>query len=302
MIHVFGHINPDSDAICTAVVTAHWLSMRGMDARAWRLGEANRETRFIFDVAGLTLPPRLDIPLQNERVWLVDFTEPAQEPDDLLRSNIVGIIDHHRLGGLITQLPPEAHIRPPGSSATLLWLLTDADAHRALLPTLAVLLLGALLSDTVNLRSPTATEVDIRSATELGVLSGVNRKTFARDLLTAKTDVRGLSAQQLPDKDLKAFVIAGTNVRIGQIEVSSPSQVAPVMDDLLAALASMADLSGADLAVLMLTDIRASFSSLYFAGRESVYAASCSVPGMLSRKKQLLPWLESRLNQNGSSL
>ncbi|MEB6537449.1 DHH family phosphoesterase, partial [Pantoea stewartii] len=123
MIHVFGHINPDSDAICTAVVTAHWLTGRGMDARAWRLGEANRETRFIFDTAGLTLPPLLAIPLQDERVWLVDFTEPAQGPDDLLRSNVVGITDHHRLGGLITQLPPEVHIRPVGSSATLLWLL-----------------------------------------------------------------------------------------------------------------------------------------------------------------------------------
>ncbi|MGY3307026.1 inorganic pyrophosphatase/exopolyphosphatase [Pantoea ananatis] len=161
MIHVFGHINPDSDAICTAVVTAHWLTGRGMDARAWRLGEANRETRFIFDTAGLTLPPLLAIPLQDERVWLVDFTEPAQGPDDLLRSNVVGITDHHRLGGLITQLPPEVHIRPVGSSATLLWLLMDAEARRTLPPTLAVLLLGALLSDTVNLRSPTTTEDDM---------------------------------------------------------------------------------------------------------------------------------------------
>jgi len=302
VIHVFGHINPDSDAICTAFVTAHWLTGRGMDARAWRLGEANRETHFIFDTAGLTLPPRLDIPLQDERVWLVDFTEPAQGPDDLLRSNIVGITDHHRLGGLITQLPPEVHIRPLGSSATLLWLLMNAEARRTLPPTLAILLLGALLSDTVNLRSPTTTEDDIRLATELGVLSGVNRRAFARDLLTAKTDVSGLSAQLLLDRDLKAFVIAGTDVRIAQIEVSSPSQVATVMDDLLAALAYLADQSGAGLAVLMLTDIRAGFSTLYFAGRESVNAASCSVPGMLSRKKQLLPWLESRLNQNGSSL
>lgn len=302
MIHVFGHINPDSDAICTAVVTAHWLTGHGMDARAWRLGEANRETHFIFDTVGLTLPPRLDIPLQNERVWLVDFTEPAQGPDDLLRSNVVGIIDHHRLGGLITQLPPEVHIRPVGSSATLLWLLMDAEARRTLPPTLAVLLLGALLSDTVNLRSPTTTEDDIRSATELGVLSGVNRRAFARDLLTAKTDVSGLSAQLLLDRDLKAFVIAGTDVRIAQIEVSSLSQVAPVMNDLLTALAYLADQSGAGLAVLMLTDIRSRFSTLYFAGRERVNAASCSVPGMISRKKQLLPWLEFHLNQNRSSL
>ncbi|BAN96767.1 inorganic pyrophosphatase [Plautia stali symbiont] len=273
-----------------------------MDARPWRLGEANRETRFIFDAAGLTPPPLLSFPLQDERVWLVDFTEPAQGPVDLLRSNIVGITDHHRLGGLVTQLPPEVHIRPLGSSATLLWLLMDAEGRRTLPTTLAVLLLGALLSDTVNLRSPTTTEDDISSATELGVLSGVNRRAFARDLLTAKTDVSGLSAQQLLNRDLKTFVIDGTDVRIAQIEVSSPSQAAPVMDDLLAAQAYLADQSGAALAVLMLTDIRAGFSTLYFVGRKSVNAASSSVPGMLSRKKQLLPWLKSHLNQNGSSL
>lgn len=202
MIHVFGHINPDSDAVCTAAVTAWWLTQRGKVASAWRLGEANRETQFIFDAAGLTLPPRLSMPLMGKAVWLVDFTEPAQGPIDLLQSNITGIIDHYRLSGLVTQLPPEVWIRPVGSSATL-------------------------LSDTVNLRASTTTKDGIRSAAELSVLSGVNRKTFARDLLIAKTDLRGLSAQQLLDKDLKAFVVASTDVRIAQIEVISPDQVPP---------------------------------------------------------------------------
>lgn len=301
MIHVFGHKNPDSDAICTAVVTAHWLTERGQTARAWRLGEASRETRFIFEAAGLTLPPLLTVSLRNEPVWLVDFTEPAQGPDDLLQSNIIGIIDHHRLGGLVTRLPPEVYIRPIGSSATLLWLLMSPESRRTLAPTLALLLLGALLSDTVNLRSPVTTEDDVRTATELGVLSGVNRRAFARELLIAKTDISGLSAQQLLDRDLKAFVIAGTDVRIAQIEVSSPDQVSALLDDLLTAMAWLADQSGAGLVVLMLTDIRAGFSTLYFAGRESVHAASCSIPGMLSRKKQLLPWLDARLNPAGSS-
>jgi len=138
----------------------------------------------------------------DKAVWLVDFTESAQGPIDLLQSNITGIIDHYRLGGLVTQLPPEVWIRPVGSSATL-------------------------LSDTVNLRASTTTKDGIRSAAELSVLSGVNRKTFARDLLIAKTDLRGLSAQQLLDKDLKASVVAGTDVRIAQIEVICPDQPPP---------------------------------------------------------------------------
>ncbi|QKJ89216.1 Inorganic pyrophosphatase [Paramixta manurensis] len=282
------------------MVAAHWLTLRNHPARAWRLGEANRETRFIFEQAGIPLPERLNIPLKNEQVWLVDFTEPAQGPLDLLQSQILGIIDHHRLGGLTTQLPPEVWIKPVGSSATLLWMLMDTDARHSLPPTLAILLLGALLSDTVNLHSPTSTEDDIRIATELSVVSGVNRKSFARELLRAKTDIADQSAEQLLDKDLKAFVIAGIDVRIAQLEVSSQQQIAPLIDDLHAAMMDMASQTGAGLVVLMLTDITDCYSTLYFAGRESRNMASCSVPGMLSRKKQLLPWLEAHLNQSRS--
>ena len=298
MINVFGHLNPDSDAVCTAAVTAGWLNRCNRPARPWLPGEANPETRYIFEAAGLPLPPLLDIPLKDEPVWLVDFTEPAQGPADLLQSNIIGIIDHHRLGGLVTQLPPEVWIKPAGSSATVLWLMMDAEMHRTMPPTHAILLLGALLSDTVNLRSPTTTEDDIRTATELCVLSGVKRKAFARGLLAAKTDITGQSAEQLLHKDLKAFSLAGTDVRIAQLEVSSPGQVAPVLDALQNAMAEMVVKTGAGLVVLMVTDIRECFSTLYFAGPEGGNAASYSEPGMVSRKKQLLPWLERFLSQS----
>lgn len=298
MINVFGHLNPDSDAVCTAAVTAGWLNRCNRPALAWRPGEANPETRYIFDAAGLPLPPLLDIPLKGEPVWLVDFTEPVQGPANLLQSNIIGIIDHHRLSGLVTQLPPEVWIKPAGSSATVLWLLMDAEMRRTMPPAHAILLLGALISDTVNLRSPTTTEDDICTATELCVLSGVKRKAFARGLMTAKTDITGQSAKQLLNKDLKAFSLAGTDVRIAQLEVSSLSQVTPVLDELQNAMAQMAVATGAGLIVLMVTDIRKYFSTLYFAGSESGNTTSCSVPDMVSRKKQLLPWLEHFLSQN----
>ncbi|EBO3000928.1 TPA: DHH family phosphoesterase [Klebsiella pneumoniae] len=302
MINVFGHLNPDSDAVCTAVVTADWLNWCDRPARAWRTGEVNPETRYIFEAAGLNLPPLLDIPLKGEQVWLVDFTEPAQGPADLPQSNILGIIDHHRLGGLVTKLPPEVWIKPAGSSATVLWLLMDAKMRRSILPAHGTLLLGALLSDTVNLRSPTTTKDDIRTATELCILSGVKRQAFAHGLLAAKTDLTGQSAGQLLNKDLKTFSLAGTDVRIAQLEVSSPDQLAPVLDALQNAMAEMVVNTGTGLVVLMVTDIHECFSTLYFAGPESGNAASCSVPGMVSRKKQLLPWLEHFLSHSRRQL
>ncbi|EGP3075969.1 inorganic pyrophosphatase, partial [Salmonella enterica subsp. enterica serovar Infantis] len=232
-----------------------------------------------------------------ERVWLVDFTEPAQGPADLPESNIIGIIDHHRLGGLATLLPPEVWIKPAGSSATVLWLLMDAEMRRTMPPTLGILLLGALLSDTVNLRSPTTTEDDIRTAAELFVLSGIKHKAFVHGLMAAKTDITGQTAGQILNKDLKTFSLAGTDVRIAQLEVSSPDQVAPLLEELRNTMAQMVVNTGAGLIVLMVTDINKCFSTLYFAGPESGNATSCSLPGMVSRKKQLLPWLEHFLRQ-----
>lgn len=299
MINVFGHTNPDSDAVCSAVVTvtAFWLSCQGREARAWRLGEVNRETRFIFRSAGLNLPEPLVSLEENEPVWLVDFTEPAQGPCFLSRCNITGIIDHHRLGGLITQFPPEIWIRPVGSSATLLWTIMEPLVKDRLPPAYAILLLGAILSDTIGLKSPTTTDDDYRATDEISKLAGIDLASFTRQLLAAKTDIDGLNAEELLKKDLKAFVIAGTDVRIAQLEVSSPEQVRNQLGHLKEGISHMADQTGAGLVVLMVTDIVKSFSTLYFAGRALQDSGPCSVPGMLSRKKQLLPWLDTRLKK-----
>ncbi|MBJ3590558.1 manganese-dependent inorganic pyrophosphatase [Salmonella enterica subsp. enterica serovar Saintpaul] len=296
MIHVIGHLNPDSDAICTAAMTARWLNLRGLNATAWRAGEPNRETQFIFEQAGLAMPERLTFPLTDQDVWLVDFTEPAQGPDSLTESNVVGIIDHHRLGGLVTRLPPEVWVKPVGSSATLLWHLMSEDVRSQLSPAEAVLLLGAALSDTVTLRSPTTTPDDRKAVEELTQFAGVNLDDFSRDLLSAKTSVEGMSARELLNKDIKTFTIHGLQVCVAQLELYSLNQVEAVLDDLRQEMTRYAQESQAALVVLMLTDINLGDTSLWFAGSAlSDIPQPCKVEGMLSRKKQMLPWLESKL-------
>ncbi|WP_336220294.1 manganese-dependent inorganic pyrophosphatase [Citrobacter amalonaticus] len=297
MIHVIGHLNPDSDAICSAYMTARWLNMRGLQATAWRLGEANRETRFLFERAGLEMPALLEMPLTDLDVWLVDFTEPTQGPETLQDSNIVGIIDHHRLGGLVTRLPPEVWVKPVGSSATLLWQLMSETERAQITSAQALLLLGAMLSDTVALRSPTTTPDDRQAVDELATLAGVDLTTFSADLLSAKTSVEGLSASELLQKDIKRFTIHGQQVSVAQIELYALSQVADMMVPLREEMADYAMRSGADLVVLMLTDINAENSQLWFAGqRQPQLSQPVTVEGMLSRKKQMLPWLDSHVS------
>ncbi|HFQ8224932.1 TPA: manganese-dependent inorganic pyrophosphatase [Citrobacter freundii] len=298
MIHVVGHLNPDSDAICTAFMAARWLNMRGLQATAWRLGEPNRETRFLFERAGQDIPPLLEMPLTDLDVWLVDFTEPTQGPETLQESNIVGIIDHHRLGGLVTRLPPEVWIKPVGSSATLLWQLMSPENRAQITPAQALLLLGATLSDTVTLRSPTTTADDRLAVEELTALAGIDLTAFSADLLSAKTSVEGLRASELLQKDIKRFTINGQQVSVAQIELYALSQVADMMDALREEMTDYATRSGADLVVLMLTDINVGNSQLWFAGpRQPELAQPVTVEGMLSRKKQMLPWLESHVAQ-----
>ncbi|HGW5057542.1 TPA: DHHA2 domain-containing protein [Citrobacter koseri] len=297
MIYVIGHLNPDSDAICTAMMTARWLTLRGQEAVAFRTGEANRETQFIFAQAGLPIPERLSVPLTDRDVWLVDFTEPAQGPDSLAQSNVVGIIDHHRLGGLITRLPPEVWVKPVGSSATLLWqLMTDA-IRKQLSPAEATLLLGAVLSDTVTLRSPTTTPDDRLAVESLSQLAGLSLERFSRDLLYAKTSVEGMSASQLLQKDMKTFTVHGQRVCVAQLELYALEQVDAMMDDLREEMARYAAGADAALVVLMLTDINLGYSRLWFAGdAQPDVPHPCEVEGMVSRKKQMLPWLEHHLN------
>lgn len=279
-------------------MAARWLNMRGLQATAWRLGEPNRETRFLFGRAGLALPPLLEMPLTDQDVWLVDFTEPTQGPETLLASNIVGIIDHHRLGGLVTRLPPEVWIKPVGSSATLLWQLMSQENRAQITPAQALLLLGAILSDTVTMRSPTTTADDRLAVEELTTLAGIDLAAFSADLLSAKTSVEGLSASELLHKDIKRFTINGQQVSVAQIELYALSQVACMMDDLRQEMTDYATRSGADLVVLMLTDINAGNSQLWFAGpRQPELTQPVTVEGMLSRKKQMLPWLESHVAQ-----
>jgi len=126
----------------------------------------------------------------------------------------------------------------------------------------------------------------------------VKRKPFVRGLLAAKTDISGLSAEQLLNKDLKAFSLAGTDARIAQLEVSSPDQLTPLAVELQQAMTQMVAETGAGLVVLMVTDIGQCASTLWFAGPKHLNTASCPAPGMISRKKQLLPWLEQHLSSN----
>lgn len=294
MIYVFGHQNPDSDSICSALVTADWLTMSGKSATPFRLGNIPPETAFILQQAGVEAPELLDEDLSGKPVWLVDFTDAEQGPPSLALSNVVGIIDHHRLGTVMTQNPPDVWIRAVGCCATILWLILTVENPLNISSSQATLMSGAILSDTVALSSPTTTAHDIAAVKALIAISKLNYDHFVKGILDAKTDIRGQSPHALLMRDAKRYQIHGLSVLLAQIEVAAMSEVDLILPDLLTAVTEEG--LSVDIAAMVFTDIIQKNSTLYFSENNALSFTSVSLPGVISRKKDILPWLTSTLS------
>ena len=300
MIQVVGHSNPDSDSICSSLVAAEWLKMsRGLEAVAVAQGEITGETAFILNEAGVTAPA-LCGSVEGEKVWLVDFTDLGQGPEGLDKADIMGVIDHHRLGDLTTVNPLEMWIWPVGCSSTILFNLFRMENVK-IERSVAILMLGAIISDTVAFRSPTCTDKDREAARQLAEEAGVSLYDFADRLLRAKTNLDGLTIDSLVDRDLKQYAINGANVVVGQVEIASFEQVEDKMEALDAELQARCVQGGFKLAALMLTDITSSTTRLLVQGEWAEKLKSDSadrwvqMEDTLSRKKQAWPWIQKTL-------
>jgi manganese-dependent inorganic pyrophosphatase len=298
-LYVFGHKNPDSDSICSALVVADWLNHLGKPAVAFRLGELTPETRYILAAAGVQAPPLLKGDLRDRKVWLVDFTDVEQGPASLPDSDVVGVIDHHRLGTLITRNPPDVWVRAVGCCATVILQILATERPMPLSSAQATLLLGAILSDTVALSAPTTTEQDRLAAERLRAISHVDYDAFTAGLLAAKTDLSGQSAAQLLHRDAKNYRIHSVSLLLSQIEVRTMSDIDPLLPALQQALEHTKQEAGLEMAALLVTDITCRRSTLYFSPNRVLDIRQVSLPGMTSRKKEVLPWLTRQIANAG---
>lgn len=300
MILVVGHKNPDSDSVCSALVASDLLRARGLEATPVRQGEINRETQHILQTAGVD-QPELRTEVAGEKIWLVDYTDLSQAPDDVDQAEILGIVDHHRLGDVMTVNPLEAWIWPVGCTCTILFNIHKIQQIE-ISKTNALLMMSAILSDTVGFASPTCTQKDKDAVQELAKIAEVeDLDQFIRELLIAKTDIEGLSAPELVEKDLKAYPFNGRDVVVGQIELATLDQVDGMIDALQADLVRRCEEDGLAFAAVMLTDITTAQTRLIYAGEWSAKLDSHLQDGLLmmentlSRKKQGWPWLQQQL-------
>lgn len=299
-VFITGHKNPDTDSICSALSYAALKQAQGVEAVAVRLGEVCKEAQYALDYFQVEAPELIASVEEKQAVMLVDHNEPAQSVDGLDKAELLEIVDHHRLGGLNTANPIFVHIEPVGCTATIITKMFDCQ--KVELPKkIAGLLLSAIVSDTVLFKSPTCTEQDKAAAEKLAVIAGVNLKEYGMAMLKAGADLGDLTPAQIAKTDSKPFSFGKYKAIVAQISVMDTADILAKKAELVAAMQELCQNEGYDMSLLMVTDIMEESTELVFVGEPKQLIAdafgkdasgdSIYLPGVMSRKKQIVPQL-----------
>lgn len=300
-VYVFGHKSPDSDAVCSAMALAHLEKQRGIEAIPVTQGKINPETAFILDRYGFSAP-EVKTSFADQDIMLVDFSDRNQGPDDIDKANILGIVDHHKLGDVTTPNPVECWIWPVGCSSTV--LKSVYDFYGVNVPKdIAGIMLCAILSDTVIFKSATCTDRDKAAAKALAEIVGEqDLQSLGMEMFKVKSAIEGTPIRELVMRDYKDFNMNGHKVGIGQLEVVDLSLLDSVKADLAKDIKALKEEGGRHSVLLLLTDIIKEGSQMLIASDDgSVVEKAFGVgpendavwlSGVMSRKKQVVPNLE----------
>ena len=301
-ILVFGHQNPDNDAIMSAVMFAQLKNQLndGNTYEARRLGPLPKETKLVLEKWGVEEPAlleKIDAPAEGEpkqQVILTDHNESSQSVAGREHADIIGLVDHHRVGDIETAQPPFFVVLPWGSSCTVISYLFEAYGQQ---PTdaQAACLLAAMMTDTVMLKSPTTTDVDRKYAAKWGAQLGVDPVEYGKQVFKSR-GAGDFTPEQMVGRDIKCFNIAGKDLYIGQYETVDGAAALKELPEIRRAMtAYREEHNGAGL-VLLVTDILEEGSTVLFDGDTAVAQKGLGIedkpegvwmPGVLSRKKQV---------------
>jgi manganese-dependent inorganic pyrophosphatase len=303
-IKVLGHKSPDTDSTGSPIIWAWYLTeVKGTPAEAFLLGEPNTEAAFVLKHWNLQKPTIISDVTAADTVVIVDTNNPAELPPSINEANVVGIIDHHMLvGGIKTKTPIDITIRPLACTATILHDLIGADLAKAP-KAIKGAMLSCILSDTLEFRSPTTTPHDKAVAEKLAADLGVSIPELATKLFEAKSDVSSFSDAALLRMDSKEYSVAGKELRVSVLETTAPKVVLDRKASLMASMAEVAREDGADQVLLFVVDILREEATLLVPNDLVKQMAEASfgckvtgdtvvLPGIMSRKKQIIPALK----------
>lgn len=302
-IKVFGHKNPDTDSVCGAII-ASWFytEILGQEAKPYRLGEINKETEYVLSTFGIEVPELLTNLSEDDQVLIVDTNNADELLDDLGKAEIVGIIDHHKFfGNISTPGAIDVTIRPIASTASVIFEEFLADYE---LPThIAQLTCACIISDTLLFRSPTTTDTDKAILEELAHEHNINIPELADGMFAAKSDISHLAPEEIITYDAKQVNIGGKDLLVGVLETTAPASVLEHKQAIQEALQAKAQADDLDAALFFAIDIlneeataitydEASHHWVSTAFEAAITDDQAVLPGIVSRKKQIIPALE----------
>lgn len=301
---VVGHRSPDTDSVASAISYANYLRATGTEAVACMQCNAdvlNPESKVVLEKFNLASPETL-LDAAGKKVALVDFSDIAQAPANIKEAEVVAIVDHHKIGDITTNVPILFNAQPVGCTCTVLYEMYKNN-NINIPKDIAGIMMCAILSDTVNFKSPTCTEADKVAVAALVKISGItDTDGLFMDMLKAKSAVAGVPVKDLLFRDYKDFDMNGKKVGVGQLELAALDQVAAVRDDLYQEMVRVKG-EGRHTVLLMLTDVVKEGTDLMVVSDDisiiekafdhKLAGKSMWIDGMMSRKKQTVPPLQT---------
>ena len=299
-ILVFGHKSPDTDTICSSLVMEKYLKNTGVDAEAVRLGNLNKETKYVFDFLNIEPQRIIEEVEAGQEVVLVDHNEFSQSANNIENAKVVRVVDHHRICNFETAEPLYYTAKPVGCTSTILFEMFK-QANMEIERKEAVLMLSAIVSDTLLFKSPTCTKEDKIAAEELAKIANINVEEYGLEMLKAGTDLSDLSAKELISLDAKEVMLKDVKAEIAQVNTASIPDMMERKAEIEAEMQKEIDEKGLDIFMLAITDIINSNSQAIVLGNRADLAEksynvklennSAFLPGVVSRKKQIIPVL-----------
>ena len=296
---VTGHKNPDTDSICSSIVMANLAKHYGVDSKAVRLGSLNKETEFVFKHLNMEPQELIEKVEEGQKLILVDHNEKAQSVEGRENAKVVAVIDHHRIADFETNEPLYYLAKPYGCTATILFE-EYKNAGLEIDKTMGTLMLSAIVSDTLLLKSPTYTEKDAKAVEELENITGLKASEYGLEMLKAGTDLSTYSSQELINLDAKEFEKNGKKVVIAQVNTADINDVFSRREEIEFSMEKEIAEKKIDLFIFVITDIINTNSKIIALGAEKELTEkafnkkldeldSMMLEGVVSRKKQIAP-------------
>jgi manganese-dependent inorganic pyrophosphatase len=306
MIYLVSHKNPDTDSIVSTIVMKDFLEKLGQEVKTCRIGEVNKETTYVLAHFN-GKAPKLIKNLSGKKIFLIDHNEIEQGGEGMEKAEIVGILDHHRLGGIETVEPIFSRIEPLGSTATLVFKLFKERGLK-LSKEQATLLLCGVISDTIKFISPTTTREDKMKAKELGKISGQNIDKLAKEMFKERFQLAGVNLKDLLTKDYKEFKLGKEKIGVAVWETPSPQGIFKKKTEILKELVNLRKKRRVGLIYFGALDILKRECNLFLVGEKEKRIAEKAfgkkekeniiyLPGVISRKKQIIPKLAKVLGK-----